>query len=581
MKTFFLPTLALLMIVVPRPLEAAPPTDADPHSWCGSEASRLIVSVARHQQFERRLERKRRLAHAADAAPEAPFNAYQVGQIAVIEDNGTLVSEANPFDLAGAAMQFLRRPNQSMSAVRFTRGIKTPFGTRLALGDDDSVEIEFPPDFRFPFGEAVYRSVFINSNGDLTFGTPGGGGFGAGSVTRFINGPPRIAALYTDLNPAAAAGEAGVYLRFLPGRVRVTWFELPEYGTENRNTVQVTLFTNGRSTVVFGDRVEAEEALVGVFPGGDAVPELIDYSEELPFRPQPVAIVERFSTAAQVDDVGISRAFFENFQDRYHHLTVWLDFPHSLGGAFAFELTVKNSTRGTGEALWDLTDLYGSRGPLESYVQMGDFSRYPEDPDVPALRVFTSMHLLAHEAGHRWLAKVRYLTPSGERSDGLLGRSLAHWSFHHDTDASVMEGNDLRDNGDGTFTTVAATSGGYSALDQYLMGLIPPQEVADFFWVDNVTTPERDASPEVGVTFRGDRVDVGVDDVIAAEGPRIPPAGVAPTRFRMAFLLLTRQGEPPSQASLDKLERFRRRFTTYFNEATDFHATVGSAIFPR
>ncbi|MCP4657411.1 MAG: hypothetical protein GY856_18555, partial [bacterium] len=556
--------------------------DADPHSWCGSEISRLVISVARHQQFERRLERKRRLVHAVGAAPEAPFDAYQVGQIAVIEDNGSLLSEASPFDLAGEAMQFLRRPNQSMSAVRFTRGIKTPLGTRLALGDDDSVEVEFPPDFQFPFGEEVYRSVLVNSNGDLTFGAPGGGGFGTGSLSRFINDPPRIAALFTDLNPAAATGEGGVYLRFLSGRVRVTWFELPEYGTENRSTVQVTLFTNGRFTVVFGDQVEAEEALVGFFPGGDVVPELLDYSEELPFRPQPVAIVEHFSTEPALDDIGISRAFFENFQDRYHHLLVWLDFPHSLGGgAFAFELTVKNSTRGTGEALWDVSDLFGSPGRLESYVQMGDLSRYPQDPDAPALRAFTSMDLLAHEAGHRWLAKVRYRTPSGARSDGLLGRSLAHWSFHHDTDASVMEGNDLRDNGNGTFTTVAATSGGYSALDQYLMGLIPPEEVADFFWVDNVTTPERDASPEVGVTFSGDRVDVRVDDVIAAEGERIPPAGEAPTRFRTAFLLLTRQGEPPSQASLDKLERFRRRWTSYFNEATDFHASVGSAIFPK
>ncbi|MCP4658141.1 MAG: hypothetical protein GY856_22245, partial [bacterium] len=163
MKTSSLPMLAFLLIVVPRPLEAAPRPDADPHSWCGSEISRLVISVARHQQFERRLERERRLVRAAGAAPEAPFDAYQVGQIAVIEDNGSLLSEANPFDLAGEAMQFLRRPNQSMSAVRFTRGIKTPLGTRLALGDDDSVEVEFPPDFQFPFGEEVYRSVLVNS----------------------------------------------------------------------------------------------------------------------------------------------------------------------------------------------------------------------------------------------------------------------------------------------------------------------------------------------------------------------------------------------------------------------------------
>ncbi|MCP4654940.1 MAG: hypothetical protein GY856_05920, partial [bacterium] len=172
--------VAVLLIVLPRSLPAAPaPAAADPDSWCGSEASALVISAARHQQFQRRLARQRRSAAAVGWPPEAPFNVYQYQEIAVIEDNGTLVSDPNPFDLTDGAIQFLRRPRGAMSAVRFTPGIKTPLGDRLPLGEDDAIEVEFPQDFQFPFGEAVYRSVFVNSNGDLTFGARDSGSFEA------------------------------------------------------------------------------------------------------------------------------------------------------------------------------------------------------------------------------------------------------------------------------------------------------------------------------------------------------------------------------------------------------------------
>ena len=71
------------------------------------------------------------------------------------------------------------------------------------------------------------------------------------------------------------------------------------------------------------------------------------------------------------------------------------------------------------------------------------------------------------------LARVsRVPRPHGQRSDALLGRDLAHWSFFFDSDASVMEGNDIEDLGGGSFRTVAAVQR-YSLLDQYAMGLVP------------------------------------------------------------------------------------------------------------
>ena len=70
-------------------------------------------------------------------------------------------------------------------------------GIPLALGDDDSEEVAFG--FDFPFAGSIYNSVWVNSNGNLTFGE---NDFDwTESTGEFLDGPPRIAALWDDLSP--------------------------------------------------------------------------------------------------------------------------------------------------------------------------------------------------------------------------------------------------------------------------------------------------------------------------------------------------------------------------------------------
>ena len=90
---------------------------------------------------------------------------------------------------------------------------------------------------------------------------------------------------------------------------------------------------------------------------------------------------------------------------------------------------------------------------------------------------------MGQEVGHRWLAYLNFRDHTGARSDALLGRDLAHWSFFFDSDASVMEGNDIEDQGGGQFRTVDAVKR-YSMLDQYAMGLVGPNDVPPFFYVE-------------------------------------------------------------------------------------------------
>ena len=94
-----------------------------------------------------------------------------VGQIAVIEDDGTIVTTQNPFDLPSIAVRL--SPMGSGGSYLLSQRAETlggNFGTAVNLSDDDSREVTFTGGFRFPFFGTTYLSVFINSDGNLTFG---------------------------------------------------------------------------------------------------------------------------------------------------------------------------------------------------------------------------------------------------------------------------------------------------------------------------------------------------------------------------------------------------------------------------
>ena len=92
----------------------------------------------------------------------------------------------NPFDLVDTILKFRRSKNMTEGS--------------LSLGDDDSQEI--PLGFTFPYQGQEWTSVFVNSNGNLTFGA-GSTDFSE-SVLDLLSGPPRIAALWDDPSPTNA-----------------------------------------------------------------------------------------------------------------------------------------------------------------------------------------------------------------------------------------------------------------------------------------------------------------------------------------------------------------------------------------
>ena len=223
----------------------------------------------------------------------------------------------------------------------------------------------------------------------------------------------------------------------------------------------------------------------------------------------------------------VARKFYQSHPDNYDQLLIWTD-AAILDDAFAYEVTVANEVRGIGLTQFDASRDFGSAGRLRSFTVMDWIGKYPEDPLQTFLGENNTVSVLGQEVGHRWLAFLEFRDHTGARSEALLGRDQAHWSFFFDSDASVMEGNDIEDLGGGSFRTTAAVQR-YSRLDQYAMGLVSASQVPTFFYVDNPTNVaggrQADSAPRVGVTFNGTRRDVLIEDIIAINGPRVPIVG--------------------------------------------------------
>jgi hypothetical protein len=177
--------------------------------------------------------------------------------------------------------------------------------------------------------------------------------------------------------------------------------------------------------------------------------------------------------------------------------------------------------------------------------------------------------VLGQEVGHRWLAYVHFRDRTGADSNALLGRDDAHWSFFFDSDASVMEGNDIEDQRGGQFLTVDAVKR-YSRLDQYLMGAIPASQVPPFFYVENPnSTHTKSDAPRVGESFTGTRRDVLIDDVIAINGQRVPSSDTSPKTFRQAFIYIVGAGRSVDSGQVAKLDRIRTQWEAFFSQATE------------
>lgn len=512
-------------------------------------------------------------------AVDAPRRSIDVGDVAVLEDaGGDMLTLANVFDLGDRALALTPNADGGYDVAPAAYGFRQTFGTPITLADDATAAVTLP--FTFPFFGQSHTRVFVNSDGNLTF-SRGDAASTVRSVSRLVTGAPRIAPLFADLDPSAGgailtAADAGAFT--------ATWCAVPEWqapgsaGAPALATVQVTLFPDGAILLQASARTTVRDAVVGVSPGATEEFLPLDLSRPVPASGGSRAFGERFVSASELNLAGVSRRFLATHPDEFDGLSIFTDQP-LLTDSFAYEISISNRIRGIGMGTYDYSVEFGTAGRLQSLCHMDGLTKYPDDPDARALGEFSAAAVMAHEFGHRWLAFARIRNAAGLLTTDLLGRQDAHWNFYLDTDGSVMEGNDIEDLGGGRFRTAGAAQR-FSPLDLYAMGLIDQADVPPFFFVQEPVglTRTRESSPRTGLQFQGVRRTVTIDEVIAAQGPRVPSAAETPRTLRHAFVYVTSPGAPVDPADVRKLDRFRLAFEQFVSRATGSRLTVDTSL---
>jgi hypothetical protein len=145
---------------------------------------------------------------------------------------------------------------------RYVLNISSYRGTILPVGDDDGVEVGLST-FAFPFQGSNWSSVFVNGNGNLTFGAADPDF--SESVGELLAGPPRIAPLWDDLN-----AELGLVIAEEKDRaLQIHFVSVPEFLVTGTNYFSVTLDRRGDITFDYG-ATNRSDAIVGVTQGGGA-----------------------------------------------------------------------------------------------------------------------------------------------------------------------------------------------------------------------------------------------------------------------------------------------------------------------
>lgn len=224
----------------------------------------------------------------------------------------------------------------------------------------------------------------------------------------------------------------------------------------------------------------------------------------------------------------VIRTFYDHFPDDFDFIAV-LEAVQS--GKAPFYTAVQNNVSGIGAPLFNNSGSYGSAGRLEGIVQ------FPVDAGFDAART-DNIHELAHRwmnhLTHPFVTAARPHWPISTLAYGVMGLAASTGSGW---DAFPF---DLVSQPDGTYLVRSAdTPRSFNDMELYLMGLLPRDSVQPhLIFADQNQRPQLRNN---GV-LRG-RVDtLTIARLIAQAGPRAPAATNARRDFRMATIVLSRNG---------------------------------------
>jgi hypothetical protein len=554
--------------------------------------------------------------------------------IVVTLDEGAL-GRANLFDLARHTLRFT--PDGTGYRVENVAFNWDPeFGDPLTGGDRALHNFTFPfsGQARDSLSVGVTGSIrFGPAQTGAGAAAPAGGGRGGGiSIGRFdqlqqaakaiVNTVPAICVF---MKPRMSGAR---YVKEGSDSVLVTWSLTEPVGgiqdftwTPTVNRFQVVLKKDGSIEMSYED-VAAKDAIVGLYPvvsggtagaGGTAVDLSSVKRADGPFT----AVYESFHYLSLPNPRDLTCTVITALGDKFDFLAYYSDFRVDNQEAG----TPSNGPLGGGPSGGSVTGIGANQRGLENYCTAGRFQwqfvqpvyagsnqmqeRPPagttdannhnvafyshqlgeRSPDSQMTRYNYAMSQIGHEMGHRWGAFV-----SAKIGAETIPLGPTHWArglqapvafpYQRPTEASAMGGGVWQDNFDGTFTQldddyyVPAT--GWSYLDLYLMGLIAPAEVPDFFILRNLVAAGRDGNGHP--IFKADRIRVTIQDVIAVAGPRLPDVDHAQKQFNTGMVVIVEHGAKPSRELLDRANGIRTTWIDYWATTTGHRASMTATV---
>lgn len=507
---------------------------------------------------------------------------YVYDNVWVVQDDGTLVfSGTNAFDTNLRSFFYARGAGGAYTIANATFTFDTVLGTRVLPGDDGAVLVNMP--FAFPFGAQSWTQMYVSGNGVVSFGGVANPA-GYYDPADFYNGTAKIAGYYMDLGTPTVS-PSGVFVKTTPSKTTITWYRIAAYGSANLNTFQIVLYPNGCFLISYNgimSTLAGNPIVTGFNPGGTAALDAISFSSDIPHLGGVNAVYEEYFSYPRpvVNEVALFKRFYSRFPDEFFQLVYFTNFEQTMSG-FANELTIKNDVTGLGQGTFDYSDKYGSQGALESRCNMNRLEVWNADPYA---RVFgkenSFLSIMAQEAGHRWGAFLQF-DNGGGKSTLLLGRANSHWSYYADVDHSSLEGGDWTPTGANTFVCPTRVDC-YSQLDEYLMGLRTVQEVSPVYYIKSASNDlfanRSVGTPVQNATASGNYTPVPMDQIVRANGPRLPAEPNQGKDLRQAFILLVKAGTTPTQAELTKIAGFRRAWEAYFERSCDGRLTCNTSL---
>ena len=543
-----------------------------------------------------------RVAGEDGALPDRYTKTSAVSEILVTADNQILVELApdeatrpNLFDLNQRTVVFT--PDGTGRYSREVRALEweEEIGEEVVYGAVYGAVIMLES-FDFPFAGQRWDSFHLGPPGVLTFG---------GLFTFRLQSPnttmqeianefisaPTISALYeprqSDWHPRRVARWTD--------RIVVTWISTdPTYwvhGVEPENLAcfQTVLSADGSIRFNYID-VPSGDGIVGLFQAEGLTPG-VDLSQ----------------SDSQVSNRHHEVFHYRSIPDTMEIACRLIDFLGEEFDLFVFHSEFRLDTQETGMAWnrWSFNE-QGSGGTFGEYAPCGEGrlkGHWFKPGWIKSRRVFDASpfleenerfdygrFLFAHEFAHSWLAYYKY-DKSGQREPlhdtrycychwrwGLHSPAAFPWHAEEIGPSSIMGGNYWFDHGNGKFSRYGSTfDGGFSWLDLYAMGLADAEEVPDMFIVRNL---QRVDDPNSLPTSTGEKEIVTIDQIVAAEGPRVPGTSHSQKVFNAGFVYLLEPGQTPSGNLLDLHARYRDKAIEYWSHITGGRSQITTVVPP-